>query len=128
MTKMGKIYLDVVFYNLNSIYKPENGDAPQMQHQGKWSEKAISKLLLGTEFKYYFNPNFIESIKIVRIIVLKNNENYPFELPKIAIIKRNKTISGSITKIHFCNNSVIKMPLVVKTEFVILRIRKILHP
>ena len=38
MKKLDKIFLDDVFYNLNSIYKSENGDAPQMQHQGtEWN-------------------------------------------------------------------------------------------
>ena len=27
------MFLDDVFYNLNSLHKIENGDAPQMQHQ-----------------------------------------------------------------------------------------------
>ena len=34
MKKLDKIFVDDLFYNLNSIYKSENGDAPQMQHQG----------------------------------------------------------------------------------------------
>ena len=33
MRKFDKMFLDDVFYNLNSLHKIENGDAPQMQHQ-----------------------------------------------------------------------------------------------
>lgn len=34
MLKIDKIFLDDIFYHINSIHQAESGDAPQMQHQG----------------------------------------------------------------------------------------------
>ena len=41
MRKFDKMFLDDVFYNLNSLHKIENGDAPQMQHQVMFHFKGL---------------------------------------------------------------------------------------
>ena len=47
MRKFDKMFLDDVFYNLNSLHKIENGDAPQMQHQAMFQFMASGSTRTG---------------------------------------------------------------------------------
>ena len=60
MRKFDKMFLDDVFYNLNSLHKIENGDAPQMQHQAMFPTRLPSTVRLGSYAAHWYNSERLD--------------------------------------------------------------------
>ena len=79
MRKFDKMFLDDVFYNLNSLHKIENGDAPQMQHQAMFPTRLPSTVrTLGSYAAHWYNS--------------KRLDGWPHQPGKIVPIERIDTV------------------------------------